>query len=486
MGSPPASASASASAPGKVLLTGGYLVLDRRFSGLVVAVDARFSVSVSVVPASATTTPATTPAAVPIAVRSPQFTDGAWDYAVTLVDGLPHLSPAPAPAPGAHSPARRNPFVETALLYVLLVAAAASASELAERLGSGLTITVLADNDFYSQAADLQRRGLPVTVEALKSLPPHNATHGPVSAVAKTGLGSSAAMTTAVIAALCAHFGLATTTPIAECDLVYNLAQLAHCVAQGKIGSGFDVSSAVRGSHAYRRFSPALLDPVFNAAAAGDLPALAATVVSVVRSKWDWDARPFVMPKRLSLMLGDVAAGSNTPQLVSKVLAWRKAQPSESEALWTRLDALNLRVQDGLGRLTELQTLDPAAYDADVSACAAAPADRWASLPTTPVIGCLVDIYTTFQGVRACLREMTDASTAPIEPVEQSRLLDACMAVPGVLMAGVPGAGGYDAIFCIVLSDDARLAVHSLWSSWTETRVVPLLCAEAHAGLLTQ
>lgn len=35
-----------ASAPGKVLLTGGYLVLDQRFAGLVMALSANFHAAV--------------------------------------------------------------------------------------------------------------------------------------------------------------------------------------------------------------------------------------------------------------------------------------------------------------------------------------------------------------------------------------------------------------------------------------------------------
>ncbi len=36
-------------------------------------------------------------------------------------------------------------------------------------------------------------------------------------------------------------------------SVVHNLAQLSHCYAQGKVGSGFDVSSAAYGSHIYTR-----------------------------------------------------------------------------------------------------------------------------------------------------------------------------------------------------------------------------------------
>lgn len=83
--------------------------------------------------------------------------------------------------------------------------------------------------------------------------------------VAKTGLGSSAAMTTAVVAALLHYLGVVDLTYSSkdqkseyssDLDLVHMIAQTAHCIAQGKVGSGFDVSSAVYGSHRYVRFSP--------------------------------------------------------------------------------------------------------------------------------------------------------------------------------------------------------------------------------------
>jgi len=37
-------------------------------------------------------------------------------------------------------------------------------------------------------------------------------------------------------------------------QLMHNLAQYVHSLAQGKIGSGFDVSAAVYGSQVYKRF----------------------------------------------------------------------------------------------------------------------------------------------------------------------------------------------------------------------------------------
>lgn len=59
------------SAPGKVLLAGGYLVLDPKYSGIVVSTSSRFYSVVS---------PASTPGV--ITVNSPQFTDAVWKYSV--------------------------------------------------------------------------------------------------------------------------------------------------------------------------------------------------------------------------------------------------------------------------------------------------------------------------------------------------------------------------------------------------------------------
>ena len=65
---------AACSAPGKVLLAGGYLVLDREFTGLVFGLDARIHVHVQRLSDSPNVD---SPAFV---VRSPQFRDAEWHY----------------------------------------------------------------------------------------------------------------------------------------------------------------------------------------------------------------------------------------------------------------------------------------------------------------------------------------------------------------------------------------------------------------------
>ena len=67
------------SAPGKVLLTGGYLVLDPRFTGLVFALNARFYVRI-------VSTLAPSPGKPTIVVKSPQFLNAIWEYNCRLED----------------------------------------------------------------------------------------------------------------------------------------------------------------------------------------------------------------------------------------------------------------------------------------------------------------------------------------------------------------------------------------------------------------
>lgn len=86
------------SAPGKVLLTGGYLVLDRNYTGTVFALDARIHVVVQQMrkgPRRGTTSGevqsgasigAFQEAEDVVIVRSPQFVNAVWEYGIQRCD----------------------------------------------------------------------------------------------------------------------------------------------------------------------------------------------------------------------------------------------------------------------------------------------------------------------------------------------------------------------------------------------------------------
>ena len=74
------------SAPGKVLLAGGYLVLDPAYSGVVVSTSARYYTVVRDLDETASLAAAKADRPVEIRVRSPQFESATWIY-IVFFDG---------------------------------------------------------------------------------------------------------------------------------------------------------------------------------------------------------------------------------------------------------------------------------------------------------------------------------------------------------------------------------------------------------------
>ena len=96
----------------------------------------------------------------------------------------------------------------------------------------------------------------------------------------------------------------------------------------------------------------------------------------------------------------------------------------------------------------------------------------------------LVTLRKLFSRMRELLRTMGREAGVGIEPPSQTALADRTEALPGVLCAGVPGAGGNDAVFAIVLSYTARSQVEDMWSSLgSEGPLVCPLILSAEGGL---
>lgn len=82
---------------------------------------------------------------------------------------------------------------------------------------------------------------------------------------------------------------------------------------------------------------------------------------------------------------------------------------------------------------------------------------------------------------------MSTLSQVPIEPPGQTRLLDACTALPGVIGGTVPGAGGYDAIVLLVVdAPEVVTRVEQVWSGWTEMSVCPLTARQSNGGIQSE
>lgn len=53
----------------------------------------------------------------------------------------------------------------------------------------------------------------------------------------------------------------------------------------------------------------------------------------------------------------------------------------------------------------------------------------------------LSEIRDAFSSIRSALREIGKLANVPIEPESMTSFLDKCCQEPGILLAGVPGAG---------------------------------------------
>ncbi len=270
----------------------------------------------------------------------------------------------------------------------------------------------------------------------------------PLTEAHKTGLGSSAALVTAFTAAILTHYldkdQLALHSESGRTRL-HNIAQAAHCAAQGKVGSGFDVAAAVYGSCVYRRFSPSVLEGLGEVGSLGFCERLKAVVEdSNPLNKWNMqiDKSAAVMPHGLGLLMCDVDCGSESVGMAKKVLSWRKDNPDEAALLWAALQKGNEELAWELQRLSRKPDDVPRDY------------------------GNLGDVILT---IRSLIREMSAKAEVPIEPKVQTDLLDACCRLSGVVGGVVPGAGGFDAI-ALLVQNEALPSLEELLRSYTTAK----------------
>ncbi len=576
------------SAPGKALIAGGYLVLERPNPGLVLATDSSFHVTVTTQPPHCVDSLDRVDdddhdnenESFPLDVYSPQFHD-IYTYNVHLNTNrsLPKTSSSSSASSSSSGKAMEpllslrpryikqpsNSYIEKTVIVTLSTILAAttntndfSPSSMHEFLSSlqiggdkrALAIKLRADNDFYSIVPHLKEYKLspiPSEIHKLPSFLPCPIVEREVQRVGngdgedhsggvnvktvenivevnKTGLGSSAALVTSLVGALLAYFDVvsipsslsetAITDNKKETDkclkLVHNLAQICHSFAQGKIGSGFDVSAAVYGSHVYTRFDKStitfVMDQLSNDLAycnnkdSGTNNKQYEEKVIMTNTglelwncicdfdKWNAQVDPLSLPPGIQVLMADICGGSESPSMAKKVLAWKKNQEEESQKVvdvgevdggnssnrgateWLELQKVNVKLKN----LFQKGSVD--------------------GLSTIGGENLLDEIRRSILDSRKYLKAMGESAGVPVEPDEQTKLADDTMNIPGVIAAGIPGAGGYDALFVLykeISGDDldadtatVRDTIGRFWMDWCDQRkkdgkrgvVCPLSC----------
>eukprot|EP00644_Phytophthora_capsici_P002339 jgi/Phyca11/115054/e_gw1.27.268.1 len=366
------------SAPGKVLLVGGYVVLDEQYSGLVLSSTARFYSQVEAKEYVASNTAGGWHGLFPLTVESKQFSQLINGWVEENDDGRFRFELS------EHS--HRNSYIEETILCAVNGIAGLETfqnnntfQEL-KATKAGVHVTLSGDNDFYSQVKRLQDVNLPLRRENLKTLepflPPTMEERDGKKVALKTGMGSSAALVTSLVAALVAFF-----VPVMELDkeqkdleLVHNLAQLSHCYVQRKIGSGFDVSAACFGSQRYTRFPASILNS-FTLESTLEPKEIAKCIKD--RALWNASDRvkPVRLPSSFHLMMGDVSSGSATVSMVRQVMKWQKDQPEQAKRVIDAIHRQNLEVERGFAEICELED----SVSVDWEAMAVQSCEQWGS-----------------------------------------------------------------------------------------------------------
>lgn len=405
------------SAPGKALLVGGYLVLEPQYKSYVVALSARMHAVVS-------TADPLEQAKTFITISSSQFNNDHWSYILERKNGSQPIE----------KEGKRNPFIEMVLVNVFSYFEPSSPLD--------IHIEIFSDAGYHSQSGSIMKKN------AFKSFAYH--AHS-ITEVPKTGLGSSAGLVTVLTTALVSVFKPSLDVSRNEdLKMIHNLSQVAHCQAQGKVGSGFDVAAATFGSIIYQRFAPELISNLPDQISGCDKTYQLKLKTLVDNTDWKITSDRVRLPNRFRLIMGDVNSGSETTKLVASVKSWYRSHFPHSLRVYEEIDASNAEFIEGLSVLNKLSATAPEYYNEMLDSLNQGKKTEIGKFPE------LAKIRNAVDQIRKNYRLITRESQADIEPPVQTALLDECVKLKGVLTGVIPGAGGYDAI-SLITTDEANL-----------------------------
>lgn len=115
------------------------------------------------------------------------------------------------------------------------------------------------------------------------------------------------------------------------------------------------------------------------------------------------------------------------------------------DALWKTLGSLCERIEDTFRATYRFyESVREIEYREIIERLSCVPAREWNRLSwsnerQSELSRMFIDIHDAFQQWRHYIRLMGQLADVPIEPAEQTKLLDATLQLPGVLCTGIPG-----------------------------------------------
>jgi ERG8-type phosphomevalonate kinase len=240
----------------------------------------------------------------------------------------------------------------------------------------------------------------------------------------KSGLGSSAASTVALIAALFEGNGL----PIGEHrDVIHKIAQVSHSLATERVGSGFDIATSVYGSIRYNRFDSAFLAKALGGADDRNFGSLLRDLAS---KPWPGLETVLSPVEGFSILLFNIKGGKTST--VSSVKAMRRLSEYVPELYQTLIRSQaewEAVVAEGL------KNKEPSLIREGMRKARAAQRDMTAWIGRVGML-----------------------SFDPIEPPQLTRLIDEAEKLEGVVAGRCPGSGGFDSVVFIGKGNEAENA----------------------------
>lgn len=134
----------------------------------------------------------------------------------------------------------------------------------------------------------------------------------------KIGFGSSAAISVAIVAGLLKLHGIGIKKKESK-DLIYKIASTAHYLAQGKVGSAFDIAAATfGGTIVYKRFDPNWLISEINTGK---------KISEIMDSEWPaYFAEELLLPEKFVLSVGYTGYSASTKELILKLNSFKETQ----------------------------------------------------------------------------------------------------------------------------------------------------------------
>ena len=259
--------------------------------------------------------------------------------------------------------------------------------------------------------------------------------------VAKSGLGSSAAVTVASIAAILRAYGLDPN----ENDALHKLAQVAHSIATGKVGSGFDIAAATYGSIIYTRYSPDIIKNLPESYQNEDLQ-------NLIKKEWDYGIVKFTLPTEFKLTFGNfLGEGMVTAVALGSLSEFKEKNHSEYIKL---IQKINRENQQAINVLLALKKEGLTENKLNL-------------------------FRESFNKGRLLTKQLGILSKVSIEDDDLTKLIEESM-MNGAFVAKLPGAGGRDSIAALSIHGKEK-ELENFWKSKKGIQILKIKIANEGA-----